>query len=233
MKTRNNFFNSIHLFKIGMAAMVAFTLVTFTSCFTSPQGASGTASTGTTGQNGQGVVQAGADILNSLLGSLLTKTLTEESLYGTWVYQSPEVRFESENLLAKAGGQVVAANVERKLESYLSKMGIKKGMTTYTFNSDKTFSITTGGRTVASGTYTFDAKAKTLAMQGGLGLLNQKCTVGMDGTNLCFLYDADKLLSVMNTLGSVLGQSNSTIGSVAGIFGDNYKGMKLGLQMSK
>ena len=155
--------------------------------------------------------EAGGDILNSLLGTILSKTLTEESIYGTWVYQSPEVRFESESLLAKAGGEIAAQSIERKLDSYLTKVGIKQGVTTYTFN----------------------AKNKTLKMQGTLGLMNQNCTIGMDGTNLCILYDADKLLTVANSVGSILGQVSSTVGSVAGIFGENYKGMKLGLAMSR
>lgn len=177
--------------------------------------------------------EAGGDILNSLLGTILSKTLTEESIYGTWVYQSPEVRFESESLLAKAGGEIAAQSIERKLDSYLTKVGIKQGVTTYTFNQDKTYSITTGGKTISSGTYTFNAKNKTLKMQGTLGLMNQNCTIGMDGTNLCILYDADKLLTVANSVGSILGQVSSTVGSVAGIFGENYKGMKLGLAMSR
>ncbi len=220
-----------------LAAFVAASL-TFTSCFTTGPGT--TSSTGSDagsvlgGILGQGgISQTGGDILGNIIGGLLTKGLTEQSIYGTWVYQSPEVRFESENLLAKAGGQVVAGNIERKLESYLTKVGIKKGVTTYTFNEDKTYAITTGGKIVSQGTYTFNAKSLTLKMQGTMGLLNQNCTVGMDGTNLCFLYDADKLLSVMNSVGSVLGQVSSGAGTVASVLGDNYKGMKVGLAMSK
>mgnify|MGYP002852016178 CR=1 FL=1 len=228
--------------KISIITAIAAASLTLTSCFTTGTG-TGTGTTSSTGSDagsilggilGQGgIAQAGGDVLNNILGGLLTKGLTEQSIYGTWVYQSPEVRFESENLLAKAGGQVVAANIERKLESYLTKVGIKKGVTTYTFNEDKTYAITTGGKTISQGTYTFNAKSLTLKMQGTMGLLNQNCTVGMDGTNLCFLYDADKLLSVMNSVGSILGQVSSSVGSVASVLGDNYKGMKVGLAMSK
>lgn len=224
--------------KISIIVAFAAASLTLTSCFTT-----GTGSTAGTGSDtgsvlggvlGQGgIVQAGSDILNNILGGLLTKGLTEESIYGTWVYQSPEVRFESESLLAKAGGQVVAANIERKLESYLTKVGIKQGVTTYTFNQDNTYSITTSGKVVSQGTYTFNAKSLTLKMTGNMGILNQNCTIGMDGTNLCILYDADKLLSVMNSVGSILGQVSSTVGSVAGVLGDNYKGMKVGLAMSR
>ena len=179
------------------------------------------------------VADAGSAILNSLLGSILSTTLTEKSIVGTWTYRQPEVRFESENVLAKAGGEVTAANIEKKLDGYLTKVGITKGVTSFTFKEDKTFTIMSGNKTISSGTYKFDTSAKTLTMQGNIGLMNQTCTVGMDGTNLCLLYDADKLLNLMNTAGSILGNANATIGSITNILGQNYKGMKIGFQLAK
>jgi len=188
--------------------------------------------TGTT-NTGDAVTSAGTSILNDLLGTLLSKTITEKSFVGTWTYQTPEVRFESENLLAKAGGSVMASSIEQKLDNYLSKVGITKGVTTFTFNSDKSYTIQTKGRVISSGTYTYDRNSQTLRMQGTFGLLNQECFVGMDGTNLCLLYDADKLLTVVNSAASILGQASSTLGSVASVFGQNYNGMKLGFSLSK
>lgn len=220
-------------------------LVSSCGPMTGTTGAGTTAGTGATSNDalstilgsvtGSDVANAGSNILNSLLGSILSTTLTEQSIIGTWTYVQPEVRFESENLLAKAGGEVAAATIEQKMSTYLSKVGITKGVTTYTFNQDKTFTITTGGKTVASGTYTFTPKSNTLKMQGTLGLMNQTCTVGMDGTNLCLLYEADKLLSVANSVGSTLGKlsGNSTLSTVTSLLGSNYKGMKLGFQLSK
>lgn len=198
-------------------------------------GTNGMTTTGTTTSTGttEAVTSAGVSILNNLLGSLLSKTITERSFVGTWTYQTPEVRFESENLLSKAGGSVVASSIEKKLDSYLGKVGITKGVTTFTFNNDKTYTIQTKGKTISSGTYTYDQSTQMLSMQGTFGLMNQSCLVGMDGTNLCLLYDADKLLSVMNSAASVLGQANSTLGSVASVFGSNYSGMKVGFSLAK
>ncbi len=178
-------------------------------------------------------VNAGSTLLNSLLGSLLSTTLNEQSLYGTWTYIQPEVRFESENLLAKAGGEVAAASIESKVDSYLSKIGIKKGSTTYTFNEDKTFSVKTGSKTILSGTYTFNASTKALSMTDALGLTTQNATVGMNGTNLCLLFEASKLLSMANTAASILGKSNATAATVASVIGNNYNGMKVGFAMAK
>ncbi|MBP5771156.1 MAG: DUF4923 family protein [Bacteroidaceae bacterium] len=220
--------------------IAAIAAATLTSCF--GPAATGTSSTPSTTDplgsvlgavTGGAGAEAGATILNSLLGTLLGSTMTEQTIVGSWTYQQPEVRFESENLLAKAGGELAAASIEQKLSTYLGKVGISKGVTTYTFNTDKTFAIQTGGRTISTGTYTFDPSSKKLTMKGTFGLLNQTCTVGMDGVNLCILYDADKMLTAVNAVGTFLGKSNSTVGSITSLLGSNYKGMKLGFQLSK
>ena len=215
-------------------ALVATSLL-FTSCFGA--GTTGTTTTTTptsTGSTvGSDVLSAGTSILGDLIGGLLSKTITEKTFVGTWTYQTPEVRFESENLLAKAGGSVMASSIEQKLDSYLSKIGITKGVTTFTFKDDKSYTIQTKGRVISSGTYTYDRNTQTLKMQGTFGLLNQECFVGMDSTNLCLLYEADKLLTVLNSAASILGQANSTLGSVASVFGQNYNGMKVGFSLSK
>ena len=193
-----------------------------------------TGATGTTGTTSATTDALGA-ILGSVLGSILTSSLTEQTIVGNWTYQAPEVRFESESLLAKAGGEVAAASIEQKMSTYLTKIGITKGVTTYTFNADKTFSISTGGKTITSGTYTFTPSSNTLKLQGSLGIFNQTCLVGMDGTNLCLMYDADKVLSMVNTVSATLGKAskNTTVSSISSLLGSNYKGMKLGFQLSK
>ena len=213
------------------AALMAASL-TLSSCIM-PGATGGTGTTGTTGTTA--TTDALGAILGSLLGSILTSSLTEQTIVGSWTYQAPEVRFESENLLAKAGGEVAAATIEQKLNTYLTKVGLTKGVTTYTFNADKTFATSTGGKIIASGTYTFTPEKNTLKMQGSLGIFNQSCIVGMDGTNLCLMYDADKLLNMVNTVSSSLSKTtaNSTVGSIATLLGSNYKGMKLGFKLAK
>ena len=214
-----------------LSAVILATTLTIAAC--GPGATGTTASTPASNTAGTDIASAGASILGNLLGSILSNTLTEQSFVGTWTYQSPQVRFESENLLAQAGGTVVASNIEQKLDGYLAKIGITKGVTSFTFKEDKTFLIATNGKNVASGTYTYDRSNKILNLTSTLGLMNQNCIVGMDGTNLCLLYDADKLLTVMNTVGATLGKTNSTLGSISSILGQNYTGMKVGFSLSK
>ena len=56
-----------------------------------------------------GVVNGGAiDAIASIIGA--TK-MTQQSLQGSWKYSGPGCAFTSEKLLAKAGGEVVAAQI--------------------------------------------------------------------------------------------------------------------------
>ena len=70
------------------------------------------------------------NILGSILGSLGNENtvtsiadlvigkirIDQSQLVGTWKYHSPSCAFTSENLLAKAGGAAVAAQIKTKLE---------------------------------------------------------------------------------------------------------------------
>lgn len=216
--------------KIFLSAAIVAAAISFTAC---GPGTTSTTTSSTSNSAGTDLATAGSSIIGNLLGSILSNTLTEQSFVGTWTYQAPQVRFESENLLAKAGGAVVAGSIEQKLDTYLAKIGITKGVTSFTFKEDKTFLIITNSKTVASGTYTYDRSSKVLNLTSTLGLMSQNCIVGMDGTNLCLLYDADKLLTIMNTVGATLGKTNSTLGNISGILGQNYTGMKVGFSLSK
>ena len=90
---------------------------------------------------------------------------------GTWAYVGPDCKFESDNLLAKAGGEVAAKQVEDKMSGVLEKLGFKEG-TTYTFNADSTYTSVVGGKTV-NGTYSYNADTKELTMKTRLGLQSE------------------------------------------------------------
>ena len=62
-----------------------------------------------------------ANIFTSVIGM---DKVTEKGLIGTWRYDSPGVAFTSENLLAKAGGEVAATKIEQEAAPYFQKAGI-------------------------------------------------------------------------------------------------------------
>lgn len=170
--------------------------------------------------------------LGNLLGSFLGGVkLDETALHGTWTYQGIDVAFDSENLLAKAGGAVAAGQIETKIDEQLTKYGIKPGSVKFTFNPDHTFAATLMGRTV-NGTYTYNAETRALTMTAALGLFNQTATVGTTAKGISLLFPADKLLELLNMTSGLLGSQNSTLGAVSQLV-SNYKGMKIGLEMSR
>lgn len=170
--------------------------------------------------------------LGNLLGTFLNGVaLDETALHGTWTYQGIDVAFDSENLLAKAGGAVAAGQLETKIDEQLTKYGVKAGAVKFTFNPDHSFAATLLGHTV-NGTYTYDPKSRQLTMTAALGLFNQTCTVGTTAKGISLLFPADKLLELLTMTSGLMGGQNVTLATVSQLV-SNYKGMKIGLEMSR
>ena len=78
------------------------------------QGQTGsTAGSGTTSTTDNGTTSLLGNLLSSVLGE--SATLSAKSVVGTWKYCGTDCVFESESLLAKAGGAVAATEIEEKL----------------------------------------------------------------------------------------------------------------------
>ncbi len=170
------------------------------------------------------------NLAGSLLGNLLGSTLSAESIVGTWQYSGPDCVFESENLLMKAGGEVAAASLEAKITPYLEKVGIRSGQLKYTFNTDGTYVMTIGNRNI-SGQYTLDTKNKTVTMYYLNGLAQSTAHVSLMTGKLSFLYEADKLLTMVKSISALAG-NNATISTLTTLL-DAYNGLLIGLEMKK
>ncbi len=73
--------------------------------------------------------------------------------------------FTSENLLAKAGGEIAANKIEEQLEGYYKKAGFSGSNTYFKFNTDGSFESKIDGKSWR-GTYTFDEKTHAITMKG-------------------------------------------------------------------
>lgn len=172
-----------------------------------------------TGSTGGNLAATGLNLLSSLLGGNLANSNT---IVGTWTYAKPEVTFESNNVLSSIGGELAGNKVESMLGTQLEKLGLKAGVSTFTFEKDGKLIMSAKGQQV-EGTYKLDGN--TLTMQGGMGLTNVKATISIKGNQLYMLFDANTLFNAMTKLGS----NSSTISSLLG----NFNGMKLGWSMTK
>lgn len=212
-------------------AVAGLTLLLATSCGTMGTGATGTSSTSAVGSVLGSVLSSATstETLGNVLSSVIgLDKLSASSLYGTWKYEGPGCAFTSENALAKAGGEVVATQIEDKLKTEYSKLGLKSGNTYFTFNQDGTFEGKVDGKSI-SGKYTFNAKDGSLKLQGLLLSLTGYAT--RNGSNgISLLFESKKLLTAFQTLSALSGNSTlSTIGDIS----KNYDGVRLGFDLKK
>ena len=163
-------------------------------------------------------------ILNNVIGS---GTFKQADLCHTWKYSKPGCAFTSENLLAKAGGEIAANKIENQLEGYYKKFGFSSSNTYFTFNTDGTFSAKIDGK-AWNGNYTFDEKTHAIQMKGLLLSASGYATKTTNGISL--LFDQKKLLNLIKALSAFKGSSTlSAVGSIA----NNYDGMRVGFEMTK
>lgn len=179
------------------------------------------------------LVNANAQDLKSILTGVAKavvgdKATTSSSIIGTWKYVGPQCQFESENLLAKAGGEVAAKEVEEKMQTVYDRIGMSG--CEYTFNEDGTYSYTLKKRTM-SGTYTFDDKEKTITMKGKLGV-KTVAHVTVTGNDMSLVFNADKLMSVLKTIIGTVSKVNSTAATINSVAG-SYDGLMLGFDLKK
>ena len=181
------------------------------------------------GGNSNSSSSAGSSIINGILKNVIgSGTFSKQDLCAhTWKYSKPGCAFTSENLLAKAGGEIAANKVEEKLSEYYSKFGFSGSNTYFTFNTDGTFTSKIDGKSW-QGNYTFDEKTHAIQLKGLLLSMSGYATKTTNGISL--LFDQKKLLNLIKTIGSLKG--NSTL-SALGTIANNYDGMRVGFEMSK
>ncbi|MCR5158944.1 MAG: DUF4923 family protein [Prevotella sp.] len=178
---------------------------------------------GTPGTNGGTIANSGdalGNILTSVLGGTSKPTLKQ--LIGTWKYSQPGCAFTSDQLLAQAGGEIVASQVKAKLQPTFQKLGVRSNNTFVTLNEDKTFAASFAGKSF-SGTYTYNEATQQLSLQGML--LNINCYAKRNADGIALLFESSKLLTMLQTLSALSGNSSlQTVGEIA----KSYDGMRIG-----
>jgi len=154
--------------------------------------------------------------------------LKAEDLVGTWRYAAPAVAFQSENLLQKAGGAAAATVIIDKIAPYYERFGLNR--TVFTFNRDSTMTMSIG-RLSVKGTYALNEDGSfTFDMQlGGRSIKKLQAFVTRQVKNICVTFDASGLISLMNTVASLTG--NTTAKGLADIL-NSYDGLTVGFEMT-
>lgn len=185
-------------------------------------GGSSNSSSSSTGSTAGGILNG---ILNNVIGSGTFKQA--DLCASTWKYSKPGCAFTSENLLAKAGGEIAANKIEEKLSGYYKKAGFSSSNTYFKFNEDGSFESKIDGKSW-KGTYTFDEKTHAIQMKGLLLSISGFATKTTNGINV--LFESKKLLTLVQTLSALSG--NSTLSAIGNIT-KSYDGVRVGFEMTK
>ena len=211
--------------KTKVLVLAALTAIV-TACGTLGQSGSGTTTGSILGSVLTDVLQGGtiSNVITSVIGA---QTVTANDLVGSWKYSNPGCAFTSDKLLAKAGGEVVAAEIKSKMLPYYQQIGINSQNTVITFNQDGTYSANFRG-TPMSGKWTFDASTYKVTLSGMLLSIN--CYAKRNANGIALLFDASKLLTVLQTAAAMSGNSNiQAVGEIS----KSYDGVRLGFDFSK
>lgn len=155
-----------------------------------------------------------------------SKQANKNSIIGTWEYSEPAIVFQSDNLLTKAGASIAAEKIESQLQTKLSKYGIKPGALTMTFNEDGSFTETLGAKTMNGQWKVSNSKLYITY----LGVRTIEITTQISGSKLMFVTNANKLLTLMKTMGST--SSNTSLKTITSLM-KSVNGMQAGITLVK
>lgn len=178
-----------------------------------------------------GSSSTGSSIINGILNNVIgSATFSQADLCAhTWKYSKPGCAFTSENLLAKAGGEIAASKIEEDLSKYYNKFGFSQSNTYFAFKTDGTFAAKIDGKSW-NGTYTFDEKTHAIQLKGLLLSASGFATRTTNGISL--LFEQKKLLTLVKTLSKLNLTGSTTMSAVSSIV-DNYDGVRIGFEMTK
>ena len=173
------------------------------------------------GKNASGAI---GEAVSALLGKDEVK---QSTIVGTWTYDGPAIVFESENIANKLGGKLLSSKGEDMLATQLEKIGMKPGAVKITFNADSTYTCQLGSRTTRG---TYEVKDATLSLKK-LNFTTLKSNVKKTGNTLQLSVDADKLLTLISSITSIVPQ-DGLLSTATGLI-NNFDGMKIGVKFTK
>jgi hypothetical protein len=240
--TKLKYFKFTVMKKTFIQSAMIFAMAAIVGCGSMPSVSKETSSPATNTTSAQtsglgtllgGLTNGGSSDTNSLIsgvvGQLVGGLVVPKTIEGSWVYAEPTIQFESENLLAKAGGAMATEKIIEKAKPYYEKIGIVKGSIAIEFNSDNTCSYTFGGNTY-DGTYVYNKETNVVEFNDPYGMKIITAYATVSSKNLAISFDATKLLTLFQTLGA--SSSNTTIASLTAL-SKSFTGMKVGFLFDK
>lgn len=158
--------------------------------------------------------------------------LTVADLAGTWRYSAPACKFESDDLLKAAGGEMVASTLKDKLDTYYQKAGITSSRVSFTF-ADTTMVMNYGSAKLEGYLVKDEPSGKfvvTFTLVGRIPVMVMDATITKSGNTMEMLFDVEKLVKVLTTIASKT--QSTTLQSISSLL-DGYDGVLMGFELTK
>lgn len=169
--------------------------------------------------------------LSDFVESITGMVISPKDITGTWNYSGAAIKLESDELAKKAAAVAAAGPIEKLMDEYLQKVGVKPGLFGFTFKSDKTFSTNYKGK-FFKGTYAISEDGKTLTLTYGkiLNSYSIKSNVNIGTDSIELLFKADNILDLIGKLSAT--SDNPSLKTLCSLT-SQYDGLKIGMKMSK
>lgn len=160
-------------------------------------------------------------------------TLTVADLAGTWRYSAPACKFESDDLLKSAGGEVVASSLKDKLATYYEKAGITSSRVSFSF-ADTTMVMNYGSAKLNGYIVKDEPSGKfvvTFTLVGGhIPVMVMDADITKSGNTMEILFNVDKLVDVLVSIASKT--QSSTLQTISNLLSE-YDGVLMGFELTK
>ena len=175
----------------------------------------------------QNILDALKGVASDAIDKATGGKLTEQALIGEWQYARPGVKIGGEGVSGALGGAVLQSQLEQKLETVLEKAGIKPGACVFVFDRQNNVEVRMSQKS-KKGTYEYAPDSHQIVLKFGSSALAEFTgQIYLDGTNLQLLFPADKLVSLLKTVGSALPSNGATA------LLKNFDKMSVGLEFTK
>ena len=220
---RQSYKNSYDKMKRFLIVAAAVLCMTVTASAQSTLGSILGKITGNTGSN-----STAGDLITSITDLISGKAgLTTDKIVGTWNYMGSAITFKSStNALSTLAGTAATAAIEKKLDQYLSKVGISQGLFGFTFNEDGTMYVKYGSKSF-NGTWSLDAENSVINMKIK-SLVNMKGYVAVKNNNMELEFDVTTMMKLVKSVTSVYNKGTlQTINELLNQYDQMFAGFKL------
>ncbi len=178
----------------------------------------------------QGVVNAIKNIASDVSDAFAGKKV---KITGEWKYKGVGAGFEGGNIVSDVTTSATMIPLEKKVDEYLAKVGLKPGVATFVFNEDGTYKVSSDSFSI-SGNWTLEDGIITMSIGKTISFITLRGTLKKTVDGVEILFPADKFLSFVEKVGGIYGVLNENA-KLEAIFAllDKKEGVMLGWRLVK